>query len=261
MSYRLTLRSPYGNRGYGGLGWADPEHATYGLTDSDLVQPSKGLCGSAKVIQGCLKDQGYYNGPIDGVLGSGSVAAIKKFSADKGIGNISWPNATFCDALRSSQYVLITAEYARRHPPTPDGQVIVGPDGQVVAPPPEKIIEPPEEDNTRTYLLYGGFAVAALLALGLVVYARSEGGGGGQAMRANKRGSRRRHSRATTTIKVGVAAKGPSAALSRLARKYGGRASKKRYLNMWDVSLIVPKRNAKRAKAALRSLERRHYKD
>lgn len=153
----------------GALGYPMPEMASYGLTDSDSILPSKALCGSAKVVQSALKDQGFYNGQIDGILGSGSVAAIKAFSLAKGIGSKSWPDPVFCGKLREQQNLLLNAEYEKRNPvvePPPDGggTVTTG-SGTPSSSLPGSIgpAAPPGEDNTMVYVAVG---VAAVLGLG-----------------------------------------------------------------------------------------------
>jgi len=168
----------------GSLGWPSglEEAASWSpsVTDPDRIRPVNGTCGDAKAIQGALKDLGYYSGAIDGILGKGSVSAITKFSSAKGIGNISWPTAVFCNALKDSQTAFVRAQYDLKHPQPvgPDGQVQpVGPGGQVQPVGPGGQVAPPggggEESSTRNYLLIGGFAVAAILGV-VMIYAISK---------------------------------------------------------------------------------------
>jgi hypothetical protein len=167
-----------------GLGWIYDEAATYGLTDSDRLVPNKALCGDPYAVQGALKDLGFYNGPIDGNLGKQSTSAMAAFSKAKGLGNVSWPNPTFCAQLKGEQMSLIQLEYEKRNPPKP----VVDQNGNVTVPPVQtgnQTVTPgssstpvvvPAEDKSRTYLMVGGFAFAGLLALGLVVYAAKGSG-------------------------------------------------------------------------------------
>lgn len=157
----------------GQLGWIMPEMANYGLTDSDRILPKNGSCGDVYAVQGALKDQGYYSGNIDGNLGKGSTAAIAAFSKAKGIGVISWPNATFCAKLREEQQKLLVAEFEKRNPPPPpegggqDGPIPISPGGgqPIQAAPPVQVA--PAQDNM---MLYIGAGVIGLLAIGAAVY-------------------------------------------------------------------------------------------
>ena len=175
-----------------GLGWIYDEAATYGLTDSDRIIPSKPLCGDPYAIQGALKDLGYYKGKIDGDLGKQSTAAMAAFSKENGVGNVSWPNVAFCTRLKDLQKALIEVEYEDRHPPKPvidqNGNVTVPVQTGVDQKLPVQVAPPVEEDNTRTYVMIGGFVAAGLIALGLVVYASRDSGGA--AYTANGRGWR-----------------------------------------------------------------------
>lgn len=156
------------------LGWIMPEMASYGLTDSDRINPTaKASCGDAKAVQGALKDQGFYSGAIDGILGKGSVSAIAAFSKAKGIGNISWPNPTFCAKLREEQQKLLVAEFERRNPPAPPqtqggGQVAPVTGGGVTPVAPiDQPLPVAVEDNTMLYVAAG---VVGLVAIGAAVY-------------------------------------------------------------------------------------------
>ncbi len=63
-------------------------YSTISLVRTNIEQPTYIETASVsqnKEIQQRLKDLGYYNGAIDGVLGSGSVAAIKAFQRDNGL--------------------------------------------------------------------------------------------------------------------------------------------------------------------------------
>lgn len=153
----------------GSLGYPMPEMASYGLTDSDSINPSAKLCGSAKVVQSALKDQGFYKGQIDGILGSGSVSAIKAFSLANGIGGKSWPDPVFCGKLREKQNLLLNEEYEKRNPvveppPNVSPSVPVTP-GQPAPVSPSSPVTPvaAAEDNTVLYA-----AGAAVVVLGLV---------------------------------------------------------------------------------------------
>ena len=161
----------------GSLGYPMPEMASYGLTDSDAILPNAKLCGSAKVIQSALKDQGFYTGQVDGILGSGSVAAIKKFSLANGIGSKSWPDPVFCAKLREKQNLLLNAEYEKRNPPpppTPEQPGANQPPGTLNQPPATPPAQPPvvaaEEDNTL--FIAAGVGVLALAAVGLYLATR-----------------------------------------------------------------------------------------
>jgi len=149
------------------------EMASYGMTDSDSINPSKPLCGDARAVQGALRDQGYYKGSVDGILGSGSVTAIKNFSLANGLGSKSWPDAAFCQKLREKQNLALNAEYERRNPPPPPevgpgggGDIIPAPPsgGQPVSPGSPNAAPPPAaEDNTMLYVA-GGVGVLAVAA-------------------------------------------------------------------------------------------------
>lgn len=160
----------------GALGYPMPEMASYGLTDSDAILPTKALCGSAKVVQSALKDQGFYNGQIDGILGAGSVSAIKAFSLAKGIGNKSWPDPVFCGKLKEQQNLLLNSEYEKRNPvvePPPDGGVVsVTPgSGSPSSSLPGSIgpAAPASEDNTMLYAGAAAFVVIGLVGLYLAM--------------------------------------------------------------------------------------------
>lgn len=169
----------------GALGWPFEEAATYGYTDPDRIVPSAKLCGDAKAVQSALKDLGFYNGAIDGVLGKGSASAMAAYSKARGIGNISWPNAVLCTQLRTDLDKLIYQKYDERHPPQPQGGQpggaidpggTVTPGGGTVTPgqaaPP---VVDGSVDNTRTYLFVGGLAVFAVVGLGIVFALKSGG--------------------------------------------------------------------------------------
>lgn len=123
--------------GYSGLGWADPAWASLGLMDPDQIQPSKPLCGSAKIVQQALKDQGVYVGAIDGIFGSGSVSALKKATG------ATWPTpGPVCQKLKDAQTALVIAAYAAANPPQPD----IPPD---VPPPPVVVVTPGTQTGTE----------------------------------------------------------------------------------------------------------------
>lgn len=154
------------------LGWIMPEMAGYGLTDSDRINPTaKASCGDAKAVQGALKDQGFYSGAIDGILGKGSVSAIAAFSKANNLGAISWPNATFCAKLRSNQEALLNGEYERRNPPqqTQGGGQVAPVTGGGVTPvaPIDQPLPVVQDDNTMLYVAAG---VVGLVAIGAAVY-------------------------------------------------------------------------------------------
>ena len=176
MSYHINSVRVPGLYGVGGLGWLMPEMSGYGLTDSDRIVPSAKLCGDAKAIQSALKDQGFYSGAVDGVLGKGSVSAIAAYSKAKGLGTISWPNPTFCAALKADQEKLLVAEFERRNPPAPPPAQ--GGDGQPVSPvyssqgqqPSQQApVAPAAEDNTMLYIA----GAVGLVGVGLAVYLAS----------------------------------------------------------------------------------------
>lgn len=204
MSYEL--------RGLGQLGWLIDDYATLGLTDSDQIKPTSALCGSAKVIQSSLRDLGYYTGPIDGQLGSGSVAAISKFSVDKGLGKITWPNAAFCTALKKAMEEKLAAAFTAAHPtetgPGGGGDVVPGGgSGQTTTPVVSggggttasggqsgSTTAPTEATSTKTYLWIGA-GVLGLIGVCVIAFGMSKDD---KEMRANRRGSRRRSRRSSS---------------------------------------------------------------
>jgi His-Xaa-Ser repeat protein HxsA len=50
-------------------------------------------------VQTKLADQGYYHGQIDGVIGSGTTEAIRKFQADHGLTSTGKIDPKLLDAL------------------------------------------------------------------------------------------------------------------------------------------------------------------
>jgi len=183
MSYHKSML-PLGALGWPtGLeeaaGWSPP------VTDPDRISPTaKAACGNVLAMQGALKDQGYYSGAIDNVIGKGTQAAIKQFSLDNGLGPKIWPDPTFCAALKGKQLALLQGKYEALHPPQPQGGQPDGtqPGGGVVTPGGGTVtpgqVAPPVvtgEDNTRTYLFVGGLAVFAVVGLGIVFALKSGG--------------------------------------------------------------------------------------
>jgi hypothetical protein len=75
--------------------WWYPDYADYPYyddTQSSGTQPSSGTQNGtqywndlAMSVQSKLAQQSYYRGPIDGVIGSGSLQAIRRFQADHGL--------------------------------------------------------------------------------------------------------------------------------------------------------------------------------
>lgn len=181
MSYELTGRLGAIGGSYGGFGavtaptneqifdemcppWTDPRQIT-----------TKPLCGNAKAVQGALRDLGHYGGPIDGQFGSGTVAAIKKFKAEHGLGGVAWTDPAFCAKLREMQEYKVSREYDIKYPPvdpqTGQPQPIDPGTGQPVQTQPP--VSPPV-DNTRTYLMIGGFGITAVIAIALIAYAAKQ---------------------------------------------------------------------------------------
>lgn len=170
MSYHRSLLP------LGALGWPMPEMAGYGMADSDAILPNKPLCGSAMTVQAALRDQGFYKGPIDGQLGSGSVTAIRNFSIANGLGSKTWPDPAFCAKLKEKQNLALNAEYERRNPPPPEPSG--GGGGGVPATGPIEVVDvttpgsggggssaapAAQEDNTMIYVL-GAVGVLAIAA-------------------------------------------------------------------------------------------------
>jgi peptidoglycan hydrolase-like protein with peptidoglycan-binding domain len=50
-------------------------------------------------VQTKLADQGYYHGQIDGVIGSGTIEAVRKFQADHGLTRTGKIDPKLLDAL------------------------------------------------------------------------------------------------------------------------------------------------------------------
>ena len=233
-----------------GLGWLMDEYASLGLTDSESIT-TKALCGNAKVIQSALKDQGFYNGAIDGILGSGSVTAIKNFSASAGIGSKSWPDAAFCSALRSAQEKKLAAAWEAAHPPAPaggggapgdqGGSYVATPDAGVVgvsqpgsASSGGSTSAPAAAGMSQKTILLGAAGVLGVLGVGCLIYAATRDGGGGEGeMRANRRGSRRRARRSSK--------RGRRRSSGRRAGRRGGRRQSKRWKSYWaGVAKLAP---------------------
>jgi len=55
-------------------------------TSSGVYTTPSGFQLRGTEIQEALRNAGYYNGPVDGKIGSGSVDAIRRFQADHGLG-------------------------------------------------------------------------------------------------------------------------------------------------------------------------------
>ena len=58
---------------------------TIGLTVSAATITSSGTSADIKILQQRLKDLGYYTSSVDGIYGSGTTAAIKKFQSANGL--------------------------------------------------------------------------------------------------------------------------------------------------------------------------------
>ena len=87
----------FGFPGWGPWGpwWWYPDYADYPYYDDPQSSDSQTNSGShygtqywndlAKSVQSKLAQQSYYRGPIDGVIGSGSLQAIRRFQSDHGL--------------------------------------------------------------------------------------------------------------------------------------------------------------------------------
>lgn len=65
------------------------------------VADNSGTCASSFAVQQMLSDLGYYTGPIDGAIGTGSMTALRKFSEATGVPYVkgTFPKAATCQGL------------------------------------------------------------------------------------------------------------------------------------------------------------------
>jgi hypothetical protein len=76
---------PYGGNGYGDYG----DYPYHGDPPGDASQDNGSRYDAgywsnlAMSVQTKLADQGYYHGQVDGVIGSGTIEAVRKFQADQ----------------------------------------------------------------------------------------------------------------------------------------------------------------------------------
>ena len=100
--------------GYPGWGpwdpwWWYPDYADYPYYDDSSGSDSQNNAGTqngtqywtdlAMSVQSKLAQQSYYRGPIDGVIGSGSLQAIRRFQSDHGLPVTGRINPKLLDAL------------------------------------------------------------------------------------------------------------------------------------------------------------------
>lgn len=76
-----------------------------GITSGAEIDPKRAGCGSVGQVQLALKQQGYYDGPLDGAFNDEMAAAMQEFLADQGM-SASVSNEEFCQALRTAQMEL-----------------------------------------------------------------------------------------------------------------------------------------------------------
>lgn len=76
-----------------------------GVASGASLVPSKPGCGDVAQVQLALKQQGYYDGPLDGAYNDDVGAAMEAFLADHGLPP-GIGDAEFCDALRNAQIKL-----------------------------------------------------------------------------------------------------------------------------------------------------------
>ena len=226
-----------------GLGWLMDDYANLGLMDSDALT-TKALCGNAKATQQALKDQGFYNGAVDGILGSGSVTAIKNFSIAAGIGSKSWPDAAFCAALKTGQEKKLAAAWLATQPPPGSagggtdpgdqgGGYIATPDQGVVGVSQPGTSAPGGQSGSTTAagvgglskktMLLAGAGVLGVIGIGCLVYAASKDSHPAASgdMTPNRRGRGRRGR------KAGRQARRSSRRTRRAARRSSRRASRR----------------------------------
>ena len=116
-----------------------------------------------KEIQQKLKDLGYYTGPIDGILGEGSVQAIKSFQRDNGLtadGIVGSKTAAKLNISMSTQssndiYLLAKCVHAEARGEEYIGQVAVA---AVIL----NRVESPEFPNTISGVIYQPWAFTAV---------------------------------------------------------------------------------------------------
>ena len=82
----------------------------------DIYRTPSGFTLPSRDIQRALKNAGYYNGPFDGKIGSGTRAAIKQFQEDQGLsadgvcGRRTWSKlAPFLEGAQASSAAVSTA--------------------------------------------------------------------------------------------------------------------------------------------------------
>jgi len=76
-----------------------------GITSGAEIDPKRPGCGSVGQVQFALKQQGYYDGPLDGAFSDEMGAAMQEFLVDQGM-SASASNEEFCQALRTAQMEL-----------------------------------------------------------------------------------------------------------------------------------------------------------
>jgi Putative peptidoglycan binding domain len=83
---------PYWYPGWGYYDYGYPYYPYYGYDYPDYYYPDSGYYsgdnGSASfpaLVQGALARRGYYDGQVDGIIGSGTRSAIREFQRDNGL--------------------------------------------------------------------------------------------------------------------------------------------------------------------------------
>jgi hypothetical protein len=90
---------PYYGGGYYGSDYYGPGYTVYGQSsDDDSAQPSAPVSLPAQVQQE-LAREGYYRGPIDGLVGPGTRSAISAYQQDNGLRVTGTINGHLLDAL------------------------------------------------------------------------------------------------------------------------------------------------------------------
>lgn len=87
----------------------------------DMNGTGYNYCGSKYGFQQMLQDLGYYKGPIDGVVGTGSLAAARAFSSASGVplGGSGGMSNQFCDALIAAWQTKMAPRPAPAPAPAP----------------------------------------------------------------------------------------------------------------------------------------------
>lgn len=79
------------------------------ILPGDAFDTSMTDCGDIKQVQLALQQQGYYEGPINGVWDESMVPAMQSYLSDLGLPTNNKSNTAFCSALQDAQRALRSA--------------------------------------------------------------------------------------------------------------------------------------------------------